>query len=131
MSFVVLDIFDKIFGKMFKSVSSAAEAKAKRETVGKAQAKMAGAQQKMQQKALRGMDNVGPGMGKGGDGDSGVDSRAPAPVSGGYQPQPWEQPEAPPQAGGAAIPVGAPQMGQQGPTCPNGHPIDPSWDVCP
>jgi hypothetical protein len=32
-------------------------------------------------------------------------------------------------AGGAPQQMGQPM--QQGPTCPNGHPIDPSWEVCP
>ena len=45
---------------MSKSISSAAEAKAERETVGKAEAKIQGAQQKVQQKALRKMDKLGP-----------------------------------------------------------------------
>ncbi|MBN1946182.1 MAG: FHA domain-containing protein [Bradymonadales bacterium] len=134
MSFIVLDIFDKLFGRMVGTVSRAAEAKAKRETVGKAEAKVTGAQAKMQEKALHSMDHAGPGMLK--KDDKGVDSRAPAPVSHGYQPPAWEQPAAappvPPPAGAPQVQAGgAPQMGKAQLTCPNGHPIDPSWDVCP
>lgn len=60
MLLFIANIVGRIFGKTAKSVSSAAEAKAKRETVGKAEAKLQGAQQKIQQKALRSMDNLGP-----------------------------------------------------------------------
>lgn len=60
MLFFISNVVGRIFRKTTKSVASAAEAKAKRETVGKAEAKIQGAQQKVQQKALRSMDKLGP-----------------------------------------------------------------------
>lgn len=51
-------LFDQFIGKTAKSVAHAAEAKLKRETIGKAQAKVSGAESKMRQKALRSMDKV-------------------------------------------------------------------------
>lgn len=116
------DLFGKLFGSTAKSVASAAEIKAKQKTIGKAEGKMMKAQQQMQQKALRSMDNVGPGMIKKGDG---ADAAAAAPANP-YAPPPANPGFVPPPPAPAA---GGQQVGQL--TCPNGHPLDPSWEVCP
>lgn len=114
-------------GKMLEKLGTAAATKAKQKTIGKAEAKIQGAQQAAQQKALRGMDKQmskvenkamagakGMKMPGGGGGAEAAPPGAYQPVNAGYAPMP--------QGGGA-------MAGQL--MCPNGHPLDPSWEVCP
>jgi len=58
MIFFIGKLFDDFIGKTVQSVTNAAEVKLKQKTVGKAQAKIGGAQASMSQKALRGMDKA-------------------------------------------------------------------------
>ena len=56
MLLILGNLFDQLIGKTVGSVASAAEAKLKRETVGKVQARIGGAESNMRQKALRSVD---------------------------------------------------------------------------
>lgn len=129
-----------MFSQMFDRLASAFTTKAHQKTVGKVEAKISGAQAKAQQKALRSMDkgfdavgNQAKGAYQGGAGGGPPQGGAAAPgqpyaaVNAGYTAPPGAMPppaSMPPQAqGGAQV--------QQGRTCPNGHPLNPSWDVCP
>jgi hypothetical protein len=56
MLFILGKLFDQLIGKTVASVSSAAEAKLKRETIGKVQGKVLQAESTMRQRALRGVD---------------------------------------------------------------------------
>lgn len=112
------NLVNKIFGKTAKSVASAAEAKVKRETVGKAEAKIQGAQQKMQQKALRSMDNIGPeaAMNKMKGGGAEQPPGAPPPMAPppGYGPPPQGVPMGYPPPGGYPPPPGHEQTAAGG-----------------
>jgi hypothetical protein len=130
MLLIIGNLFDKLFGKTADAITSSAEAKVKRETVGKAEGAVMAKQQEMQQKALRSMDNVGPGMIKKKDGEEAA-AGGPAPhgnrpiMNEAYAPPPGQMP--PPQ-----MQVGAQPMMQGQTMCPCGqYAIDPSWDVCP
>jgi hypothetical protein len=138
MGFIVGSIFDRLIGSMIERTASAAKTRAEQETIGKAEAKVMGAQAKVQQKALRGMDKVvdgskGKAKGawkkrKGGDADAAVEVQGQAapyqPVNANYQAQPVL-----PVGAGAPVPEAAANMNHR--MCPNGHPLDPSWEVCP
>lgn len=120
-----------MFSQMFERIASAFTTKAKQKTIGKVEAKVSGAQAKAQQKALRGMDKgfeAAEGKAKGVRGGGG-DAAAQA----GQQPyQPVNEGYVPPPQMGAPPPMGGQQMPQQQQlTCPNGHPLNPAWDVCP
>ncbi len=150
---ILLGIFDRLFGSMISRTANAAQHKAKMATVGKARAKVMGAQARAQQKVLRkmdkGMNAVGEkakGSVQGGGGQQQAQAQVPVPTPGG--PAQVPTPGGPPQAAAGApyqpvneqfvpvmgspqqvAPEAQPQMNQM--TCPNGHPLDPSWEVCP
>ena len=120
-----------VISNMFERIASAFTTKAKQKTVGKVEAKISGAQAKAQQKALRSMDKgfeKAEGKAKsvrGGGGDAAAGQQQPYdPVNPGYVP--------PPPMGAGQPPMGDQQMTQQQQLmCPNGHPLNPAWDVCP
>ncbi|MCA9562379.1 MAG: FHA domain-containing protein [Myxococcales bacterium] len=125
-------------GKMLERLGNAAATKAKQKTIGKAEAKVMGAQAAAQQKMLRKMDagmEAVEGKAKGAVARGGNSAQAQAggpqagapyqPVNQNFQPLPQAQAAPPPvQAGGQPMPSN--QL-----TCPNGHALDPSWEVCP
>lgn len=123
---MLFNIVENFFGKM----ANAFKTKAKQKTVGKVEGKMMKAQADAQQKAFRSMDKgfnavEGKAKGAGGGGPEAAPGQPYAPVNAGYVPPPQVgQPQqmAPPAAGGQPM---------QQRTCPNGHPLNPSWDVCP
>jgi hypothetical protein len=56
MLFILGKLFDQLIGKTVSSVTRAAEAKLKRETVGKVEGKVRQAESTMRQRAMRGVD---------------------------------------------------------------------------
>jgi hypothetical protein len=130
MLLIIGNLFDKLFGKTADAIASSAEAKAKRETVGKAEAAVLAKQQAAQQKALRSMDKVGPDMIKKKGG--GEEAAAPPPAAGYRPPAANEAFMPPPGQMPPPMQVGVQPMQSGQHMCPCGqYAIDPSWDVCP
>jgi hypothetical protein len=136
-------IFSSLFGNMIEAkknrYKSAFRAKVQMNTVGRVQGKVNEASAKMDQQ-IYGAGNRLRGKGKDAAADKqkkGGAGGAPGEQAQGGAAQGKRQPPAKGQKGQKMGLFGNKKAGgsgparHQGPYCPQGHPVDPSWDVCP
>jgi hypothetical protein len=116
------------FDRFVNQLTNAAKVKAERATVDKVDAKIGKAQAEAQNRALGAMNKAERGINDKVKGTvkKGKGNKAEAAAEASHGPVPVNQAYAPVAGGGGEV---RPMAGAL--TCPNGHPLDPTWEVCP